>query len=73
MPESWKVGLIKLIPKVPSLESFHQSRTISFMGGLYKMFAKILPQIIPPSQYGFITCRNILHNVLNVQMAIDYA
>ena len=45
------------------------------------MFAKILsnklqkflPQLIYPSQYGFITCRNILHNVLNVQMAIDYA
>ena len=81
MPESWKVGLIKLIPKVPSPESFHQWRPISLMGGLYKVFAKILsnrlkkflPQLIHPSQYGFITGRNILHNVLNVQMATDYA
>ena len=51
------------------------------MGGLYKVFAKTLSnklkkflhEFIHPSQYGFITCRNILHNVLNVQMATDYA
>ena len=25
------------------------------------------------AQYGFLEKRNILHNILNVQMAIDYA
>ena len=81
MPESWKVGLIKLIPKVPSPESFNHWRPISLMGGLYKVFTKTLanrlkkylPQLIHPTQYGFIAGRNILHNVLNVQMATDYA
>ena len=51
------------------------------MGGLYKVFTKTLanrlkkylPQLIHPTQYGFIAGRNILHNVLNVQMATDYA
>ena len=50
------------------------------MGGLYKVFAKILSnilkkflaQFIHPSQYGFIASRNILCNTLNVQMATDY-
>ena len=35
MPQAWKVGLIKLVPKVASPESFHQWRLISLMGGLY--------------------------------------
>ena len=34
---------------------------------------KFLTQLIHPSQYGFITGRNILHSVLNVQMTINYA
>ena len=42
MIESWKVGLIKLIPKVPSPESFNHWRPISSMGGLYKVFTKTL-------------------------------
>ena len=75
MPKSWKVGLIKLIPKVPS----HEWRPISLMGGLYKVFAKtssnklkkFLPQFIHPSQYAFILGRHILHNVFNVQIATD--
>ena len=29
--------------------------------------------LIYPTQYGFIAGRNISHNVLNVQMAMDYA
>ena len=32
MPQAWKVGLIKLVPKVASPESFHQWRPISLMG-----------------------------------------
>ena len=39
--ESWKVDLTKLIPTVPSSESFHQWRPISLVGGLYKVFAKM--------------------------------
>ena len=50
------------------------------MGGLYKIFTKVfanrlqkhLPKLIHPAQYGFIAGRNILHNVLNIQMAMDY-
>jgi hypothetical protein len=34
---------------------------------------KVLPSIIHPMQYGFIAGRDILHNILNVQMAVDYA
>jgi hypothetical protein len=81
MPDSWKIGLIKLIPKVASPTSFGQWRPISLMGGLYKIFTKllanrlqkVLPSIIHPMQYGFIAGRDILHNILNVQMAVDYA
>ena len=81
MPDSWKIGLIKLIPKVASPISFGQWRPISLMGGLYKIFTKVianrlqkvLPSIIHPMQYGFIAGRDILHNILNVQMAVDYA
>ena len=40
---------------------------------LSNIFTEFLPQFIHPSQYGFIAGRNILHNVLNVQMATDYA
>ena len=81
MPHSWKIGLIKLLPKVPSPSSFAQWRPISLMGGMYKIFAKVmanrlhkvLPSIIHNSQYGFLAKRDILHNIFNVQMAIDYA
>ena len=81
MPHSWKIGLIKLLPKVPSPSSFAQWRPISLMGGMYKIFAKVmanrlhkvLPSIIHNSQYGFLAKRDILHNILNVQMVIIYA
>ena len=81
MPQSWKIGLIKLLPKVPSPVSFAQWRPISLMGGIYKIFTKILanrlhkvlPTIIHNAQYGFLANRDILHNILNVQMAIDFA
>ncbi|MCO5603299.1 hypothetical protein L7F22_057448 [Adiantum nelumboides] len=51
------------------------------MGCLYKIFSKalanrlhkLLPDLIHPAQYGFIKGRNILHNILNVQIGIDYA
>ena len=51
------------------------------MGGLYKIFTKVLanslqkylPKLIHPAQYDFIAGKNILHNVLNVQMTMDYA
>ena len=81
MPDSWKIGLVKLIPKVASPMSFAQWRPISLMGGLYKIFAKVianrlqkvLSSVVHPMQYGFIKGRDILHNILNVQMAVDYA
>mgnify|MGYP006962894064 FL=1 len=33
---------------------------------------KYLPKLIQPAQYGFIEGRNILHNLLNVQMTTHY-
>ena len=73
MPQAWKVGLIKLVPKVASPESFHQWRPFSLMGGCIRYLQNNLPKLIHLAQYGFIAGRNILHNVLNVQMAMDYA
>ena len=40
MPDSWKIGLVKLIPKVASPMSFAQWRPISLMGGMYKILPK---------------------------------
>ena len=81
MPNSWKIGLVKLIPKVASPMSFAQWRPILLMGGMYRIFAKVIANrlqkalsfVVHPMQYGFIEGRDILHNILNVQMAVDYA
>ena len=67
MPPIWKVGLIKLVPKMVSPMAFHTWRIISFIGGLYKAFTKVLankvqnymPKLIQLAQYGFIAYRNI--------------
>ena len=40
MFHSWKIGLIKLLPKVPSPSSFAQWRPISLMGGNVQDFCK---------------------------------
>ena len=47
--------------------------TLIFTKFLANRLQKYLPKLIHPAQYGFIAGRNILHNVLNVQMAMDYA
>ena len=52
--------------------------TYFFDGGvdtkvLANRLQKYFPKLIHPAQYGFVAGRNILHNVLNVQMAMDYA
>ncbi|MCO5577479.1 hypothetical protein L7F22_031311 [Adiantum nelumboides] len=81
MPASWKVGVICLLPKVPSPFALTHWRPISLMGCLYKIFSKVLanrlhkllPDLIHPAQYGFVKGRSILHNILNVQIGIDYA
>ena len=74
MPDSWKVGLVKLIPKVASPISFAQWRPISLLIGMYKIFAKVIANklqkvllsVVHLMQYGFIEGRDILHNILNV-------
>ena len=51
------------------------------MSGMYKIFIKmmanrlhkVLPSMIHYAQYFFLAKRDILHNILNVQMVIDYA
>ena len=75
MPKSWKVDLIKLIPKVTSPKSLHQWRPLSLMRGLYKVFAKTLPTDSIKSYFNIFThlIMVLLHNVLTVQMATDYA
>ncbi|MCO5602437.1 hypothetical protein L7F22_056569 [Adiantum nelumboides] len=81
MPDSWKLGVIRLLPKVPSPFALKHWRPISLMGCMYKVFSRVLanrlhkflPNLKRPAQYGFIKGRNILHNILNVQMGIDYA
>ena len=40
MPPSWKIGFIKLLPKVSSPSSFAQWRPISLMGGNVQDFCK---------------------------------
>ena len=80
MPNSWKIGLVKLIPKVASPMSFAQWRPILLMGGMYRIFAKVIANrlqkalsfVVHPMQYGIIEGRNIPHNILNVQMTMDY-
>ena len=60
--------------------SFAQWRPISLMSELYKIFAKVianrlqkvLSSMVHPTQYGFIVGRDVLPNILNVQMAMDY-
>ena len=72
MPDRWKVGLIKLIPKVPSPTSFHQWRPNPLIVTLANRLKKILPKLHHPTQYSFNVGRNILHNILNFQMTTDY-
>ncbi|MCO5562139.1 hypothetical protein L7F22_015765 [Adiantum nelumboides] len=80
MRDSWKLGVIRLLPK-GAFPLCIKWRPISLMGCMYKVFSRVLanrlhkflPNLIHPAQYGFIRGRNILHNILNVQMGIDYA
>ena len=69
----------KAFVKMPSLVSFAQMEA-HFIDAVYKIFAKVmtnrlhkvLPFIIHNAQYGFFTKRDLLHNILNVQIAIYY-
>ena len=82
IPQSWKIGLKKLLPKVPSLVSFAQWRPISLMGGGFIRFSQRF-WLIYYIQYCqllsimlnivFLAKRDLLHNILNVQMATDFA
>ena len=62
MHDSWKVGLFKLIPKVASPIYFDQWKPISLMGGMYKIFEKVianrlqkvLSSVIHPSSMGLL-------------------
>ena len=72
MPDSWKIVLVKLIPKVASPMSFAQWRPIPLTCGMYKIFVKVIANrlqkvltsfVVHPMQYGFIGKRDILHNI----------
>ena len=80
MPQASKITHIKLIPRRHYLRHFIKWRLISLMGRLYEVFRKVLanilqkclPNLIQLAQYGFIVGRNILHNILNIQIAMHY-
>ena len=58
-----------------------QWRSILLVGALYKIFMKavaiwlqkLLSFIVHSMKYGFLVGRNILHNILNVKIVVDYA
>jgi hypothetical protein len=63
-------GLITLIPKSGDHAKIGNWRSITLLGSLYKILAKtlarrlqdLLPNVIRPSQTGFVKGRNILDN-----------
>jgi hypothetical protein len=74
-------GLITLIPKSGDHAKIGNWRPITFLGSLYKILAKtlarrlqvFLPNVIRPSQTGFVEGRSIFDNTFLAQEAQDWA
>jgi len=74
-------GLITLIPKSGDHAKIGNWRPITLLGSLYKILAKtlarrlqvFLPNVIRPSQTGFVEGRSILDNTFLAQEAQDWA
>jgi len=70
-------GLITLIPKSGDHAKIGNWRPITLLGSLYKILAKtlarrlqdLLPNVIRPSQTGFVKGRSILDNTFLAQEA----
>ncbi|MCO5568734.1 hypothetical protein L7F22_022433 [Adiantum nelumboides] len=81
LPSSWKEGLFKLIPKQALCEEFSHWRPITLMPVIYKLMAKMIVNRLKSflhnglhqSQYGFIPRRQIIDNLANVLIGMEYA
>ncbi|KAH7295387.1 hypothetical protein KP509_27G044400 [Ceratopteris richardii] len=81
MPYSFKLGKIKLIPKMDILKCIGDWRPITMMGIMYKIFAKVFAlrlkyiahKVVHPMQIGFIHQRSIYDNIFLTQILLDHA
>ncbi|KAH6557365.1 hypothetical protein KP509_1Z119400 [Ceratopteris richardii] len=81
MPYTFKLGKIKLIPKVQVPKRMEDWRPISMMSIIYKIFAKIfalrlkpiMHKITHPSPTGFVYGRSIYDNIFLTQILMEHA
>ncbi|KAH7302405.1 hypothetical protein KP509_23G070800 [Ceratopteris richardii] len=81
MPYSFKLGKIKLIPKLDVPKQMGDWRPITMMSIIYKIFPKIfalrlkpiIHRIVHPSQVGFIHHRSIFDNIFFAQILMEHA
>ncbi|KAH7431085.1 hypothetical protein KP509_08G029200 [Ceratopteris richardii] len=81
MPYSFKLGKIKLIPKVEMPKRLGDWRPITMMSIIYKIFAKIfalrlkpiIHKVVHPLQTGFINGRSIYDNIFFTQILMEHA
>ncbi|KAH7433492.1 hypothetical protein KP509_07G071800 [Ceratopteris richardii] len=81
MPYSFKLGKIKLIPKLEVPKRIKDGRPITMMSIIYKIFAEIfalrlkciIHKVVHPSQIGFIHQRSIYDNIFLTQMLLEHA
>ncbi|MCO5547737.1 hypothetical protein L7F22_001188 [Adiantum nelumboides] len=81
MPQSMSSGIISLIPKGGDASTLRQWRPITLMSSVYKILARMitsrlrpfLPDLIHPSQTGFVQDRSILDNVVTFSEAVEWA
>ncbi|KAH6558348.1 hypothetical protein KP509_1Z068400 [Ceratopteris richardii] len=80
MPYTFKLGKIKLIPKLEVPRCIGDWRPITMMGIIYKIFAKvfaltlkhIIHKVVHPSQVGFIHQRSIYDNIFLIQILMEH-
>lgn len=78
---SIKKGKIVLIPKTGSSITISNYRRITLLNSVYKIQAKLLasrlkpmlPDLIRPSQTGFVPGRSILDNIFSAEEAMEWA
>ncbi|KAH7295389.1 hypothetical protein KP509_27G044400 [Ceratopteris richardii] len=70
MPYSFKLGKIKLIPKMDILKCIGDWRPITMMGIMLKYIAH---KVVHPMQIGFIHQRSIYDNIFLTQILLDHA
>ncbi|KAH7285107.1 hypothetical protein KP509_33G013200 [Ceratopteris richardii] len=81
MPYSFKLGKIKLLPKVEVPKRMGDWRPITMMSIIYKIFANIfalrlkliIHKVVHPSQTMFINRRSIYDNIFLTQILMEHA